>query len=97
MGNCKKERKNIVFSSEVHHREYSLLRDNMLRFVNPAVARITGIIPWKTLQQNPSPNLIHPDDIGMIMDRYTRRLQGRAARDQLSLQDHQSGWNGEVG
>jgi two-component system, cell cycle sensor histidine kinase and response regulator CckA len=50
-------------------------QDGKLVYLNPATARIMGYTR-RDLMDRPFIQFIHPDDRGMIMERYQRRLQG---------------------
>ncbi len=54
----------------------AIIRGEKIEFANPALSIITGHTSKKLLSV-PFITLIHPDDQKMVMDRYSRRMQGQ--------------------
>jgi PAS domain S-box-containing protein len=52
-----------------------IAQDNMMKIVNHALTKMSGY-SVEALTTRPFTSFIHPDDIVMIADRYTRRLRG---------------------
>ncbi len=52
-----------------------IAQDSMMKIVNHALTKMSGYSA-ETLTARPFTSFIHPDDIDMIIDRYTRRLRG---------------------
>jgi len=50
-------------------------QDGQLKFINPKTVEITGHSEEKLLSM-PFPDLIHPEDRELVVDRYTKRLAG---------------------
>ncbi len=50
-------------------------QDGVLKFANPAAARILGRTP-ENIASRPFPEFLHPDDRAMVVERYARRLAG---------------------
>jgi PAS domain S-box-containing protein len=52
-----------------------IAQDGFLKLVNPKAVEITGY-DQETLQTKPFPELIHPEDRAMVVDRHIRRVRG---------------------
>ncbi len=52
-----------------------IAQEGLLKLVNPKALEITGY-DQKTLQTKPFPELIHPEDRAMVVDRHLRRARG---------------------
>ncbi|RPH87335.1 MAG: PAS domain S-box protein [Desulfobacteraceae bacterium] len=52
-----------------------IAQDGLLKLFNPKTVEIIGI-DHKTLQTTPFPELIHPEDRAMVVDRHIRRARG---------------------
>jgi len=56
----------------------AIIRGDKIEFANPALSHITGHTSKKLLSE-PFITLIHPDDKKMVLERYTKRMQGQKA------------------
>ena len=52
-----------------------LAQGDMIKFANPALAKILGY-PRDIITTRPFSSFIHPDDIAVVVDRHTRRMRG---------------------
>ncbi len=66
-----KYRNVVTYASEA----IAVVQDNRMIFANPATCRISGY-NWEELTERPFSEFIHPDDLGMVIDRYLRRMAG---------------------
>ncbi|MBU7004673.1 MAG: PAS domain S-box protein, partial [Theionarchaea archaeon] len=80
------ERKRTQDHLRITEEKYKLLVENaneaivvaqngVIKFSNPKASEITGYSPTE-LDQRPITDLIHPDDIEMVLDRHRRRTEG---------------------
>jgi two-component system cell cycle sensor histidine kinase/response regulator CckA len=80
------ERKQVQEALRVSEEKYRVLvenaseaivvaQDGMLKFSNPKASEVTGYSKQE-LFSKPFVELIHPDDRGLVVDRYLRRLKG---------------------
>jgi PAS domain S-box-containing protein len=53
----------------------AIIRGDKIEFANPALSTITGHTSKKLLSE-PFIKLVHPDDQKMVLERYTKRMQG---------------------
>ncbi|MCX5814806.1 MAG: PAS domain S-box protein [Proteobacteria bacterium] len=56
-----------------------IAQDGEMKITNPAVVEITGY-PANRLTSEPFTSFIHPDDVGMVVDRYNKRLEGKTVK-----------------
>jgi PAS domain S-box-containing protein len=60
-----------------------ILQDSVMAYVNPSVARIFGYRQDEMVGRLAVKDIVHPDDVQLIVDRMNERLTGQQARDDV--------------